>query len=214
MKFLRKTTHSLELAYGTIQDVLGLLISSRFLSRSGKAVALLPSAMSLSRIPLGFLLWITTSAPLQALIHIIAGLTDAYDGLLARRLKCTSKIGAVLDPVCDKVYLFWCAAAYWDKLDHFVLGMIVAIEATILLTQVIALMVATLKKIKIAEADLQSTIWGKSKFALECAALLMGSLGLTTAASLLIAIAAIFAIGSIVDYKTKRTARQRSQTQD
>jgi cardiolipin synthase len=35
----------------------------------------------------------------------VAGITDAFDGLLARWLKASSKIGAYLDPIADKVLL-------------------------------------------------------------------------------------------------------------
>ena len=38
-----------------------------------------------------------------ALIFIVASFTDYLDGFLARRLKQTSKLGAFLDPVADKI---------------------------------------------------------------------------------------------------------------
>lgn len=38
-----------------------------------------------------------------AAIFLLAGLTDALDGYLARRLKQTSRFGAFLDPVADKL---------------------------------------------------------------------------------------------------------------
>jgi len=41
--------------------------------------------------------------PLSCLIFSIAGLTDWLDGYLARRLNLTSKFGAFLDPVADKL---------------------------------------------------------------------------------------------------------------
>ena len=43
-------------------------------------------------------------APLAAaIIFVVAGLTDMLDGYLARRLKQTTRFGAFLDPVADKL---------------------------------------------------------------------------------------------------------------
>jgi cardiolipin synthase (CMP-forming) len=43
-------------------------------------------------------------APLAAaIIFLLAGITDMLDGYLARRLKQTSRFGAFLDPVADKL---------------------------------------------------------------------------------------------------------------
>ena len=41
--------------------------------------------------------------PLACVVFTIAGLTDWLDGYLARRLQLTSKFGAFLDPVADKL---------------------------------------------------------------------------------------------------------------
>jgi cardiolipin synthase len=38
-------------------------------------------------------------------IFIIAGLTDAFDGYLARRMDMQSLIGAYLDPIADKMLI-------------------------------------------------------------------------------------------------------------
>ena len=209
MEILRKITVFLELVYAKLQITLGFLLSRHFLSGSGKLITLVPSLLSLSRIPLGYLLWTTESAWAQVLIHISAGLSDAYDGLLARRLNCTSRSGAVLDPLCDKIYVFWCAAAYWNKLDHFALAGIVAIEGLIMSAQITSLAIAWYKRIRLEEADLKATIWGKAKGAAECAALLAASLGLTKTAACMLLVAITLAIGSVVDYQVKRAARQR-----
>lgn len=41
--------------------------------------------------------------PLSATLFVIAGLTDWLDGWLARRWNATSRLGAFLDPVADKI---------------------------------------------------------------------------------------------------------------
>ncbi|MCJ7730449.1 MAG: CDP-alcohol phosphatidyltransferase family protein, partial [Sedimentisphaerales bacterium] len=40
---------------------------------------------------------------LALMVFLIAGLTDAIDGLIARKLNVTSKFGRMLDPLVDKV---------------------------------------------------------------------------------------------------------------
>jgi cardiolipin synthase len=66
----------------------------------------LPNALTLSRLilaaPLGF--FILQENYVWALgTGLLAGLTDALDGYLARRLGALSRLGAALDPVSDKV---------------------------------------------------------------------------------------------------------------
>jgi len=41
--------------------------------------------------------------PLSAMIFALAGITDAADGYLARKLNQQSRFGAFLDPVADKL---------------------------------------------------------------------------------------------------------------
>lgn len=36
-------------------------------------------------------------------IFLIAAVTDGFDGLIARKLSCQSSLGAILDPIADKV---------------------------------------------------------------------------------------------------------------
>ncbi len=43
------------------------------------------------------------AGPVSAVIFAVAGITDWFDGYLARRLEQTSRFGAFLDPVADKL---------------------------------------------------------------------------------------------------------------
>lgn len=53
-------------------------------------------------IPIGWLLWQNRHVDAFALM-LIAGLSDALDGFLARRFQWMSKLGATLDPLADKL---------------------------------------------------------------------------------------------------------------
>lgn len=66
----------------------------------------LPNAITILRFllvgPAGWLLW--HSAVAEALVLIaVAGLSDAADGLLARRYNWRTRFGAIADPVADKL---------------------------------------------------------------------------------------------------------------
>ena len=57
---------------------------------------------------------------ISTLVLIIAliGISDSIDGIVARRLNQVSKLGTILDPVCDRIVflllLFWLAEIFPD----------------------------------------------------------------------------------------------------
>lgn len=69
----------------------------------------LPNILTLARIiavpvTIALLYWPGSHGRLAALtIFIAAGVTDFFDGWLARRLKAQSRFGAMLDPIADKL---------------------------------------------------------------------------------------------------------------
>ena len=70
----------------------------------------LPNLISLSRIILGPLILIilatgtSKSIVVASAVLVIAGLTDALDGYLARKRGQITRLGIVLDPVADKIF--------------------------------------------------------------------------------------------------------------
>ena len=72
-------------------------------------VLTIPNALSVLRllgVPLFLWLLLGPHADIAALIVLaLSGLSDWADGVLARRLNQTSRIGALLDPAADRLYI-------------------------------------------------------------------------------------------------------------
>ena len=68
----------------------------------------MPNILTISRLLLVFplILFLEINKPFYVfLLLIIGGLTDYFDGFLARRLNLKTRLGAVLDPLSDKVFI-------------------------------------------------------------------------------------------------------------
>ena len=67
----------------------------------------LPNLLSITRLFLVFplILFLEVNRPFYVFILIIiGGLTDYFDGFLARKFNLKTRIGAILDPLSDKVF--------------------------------------------------------------------------------------------------------------
>lgn len=71
----------------------------------------IPNLISVIRIvlvlPIIYLLW-NKQYQMTLALFIIAGLSDALDGFLAKRYDWTSQLGSFLDPLADKLLLVSC----------------------------------------------------------------------------------------------------------
>ena len=90
---------------------------------SPKDLFLLPNLITLSRLFLALYLFNRHSFDTfqtYYLVFIIAliGISDSIDGIVARRLNQVSKLGTILDPVCDRIVflllLFWLTEIFPD----------------------------------------------------------------------------------------------------
>ncbi|KAA1419794.1 CDP-alcohol phosphatidyltransferase family protein [Mumia zhuanghuii] len=76
---------------------------------SAERVLTIPNALSVVRllgVPVFLWLVLGPEADVLALVVlVISGFTDYLDGYLARRLGQTSKLGALLDPIADRMYI-------------------------------------------------------------------------------------------------------------
>ena len=67
----------------------------------------IPNLLSISRLFLVFplILFLEINRPFYVFIFIIiGGLTDYFDGLIARKFNLKTRLGAILDPLSDKVF--------------------------------------------------------------------------------------------------------------
>lgn len=65
-----------------------------------------PNSLSLLRAPLAFL-FLSENPTLRNISVLVALISDCVDGYLARKYKYTSKLGAILDPLMDKFFVFF-----------------------------------------------------------------------------------------------------------
>ncbi len=71
-----------------------------------KDLLLVPSVLSLARIPLALAFVLALNHPgIELAILIAAGVTDVVDGWYARRFGQVTATGAVLDPITDKAFV-------------------------------------------------------------------------------------------------------------
>ena len=56
------------------------------------------------------------------LLFFISGLTDFFDGFLARKYKTSSELGEILDPLADKILIIFVFIGLAVNLSSFVIG--------------------------------------------------------------------------------------------
>jgi cardiolipin synthase len=72
----------------------------------------LPNTVSLSRLVLAGAFVLTREPAPRIAIIALASLTDFLDGWLARRSDGTSRIGALIDPIADRFFVFAAVSSY------------------------------------------------------------------------------------------------------
>jgi CDP-diacylglycerol--glycerol-3-phosphate 3-phosphatidyltransferase len=116
-----------------------------------------PNSLSLLRAPLAFV-FLSENTTLRTLSVIIALLSDCVDGYLARKYKYTSKLGAILDPLMDKFFVFFVLIIFVleNKLLTFEAILMASRDLFLFLFGGYLLTTKSLKKFQI-----QSVRWGK-----------------------------------------------------
>jgi len=80
----------------------------------------LPNLLSLMRLPLA-LLFLSQSVPLRLLSITLAAASDFLDGYVARSCRQTSRLGTILDPLTDKIFVMSALFVFYleDKIGPF-----------------------------------------------------------------------------------------------
>ena len=88
-----------------------------------KDIFLLPNLITLTRLFVAIYLFLEKSIDdyqITTLVIIIAliGLSDSLDGIVARKFNLVSRLGTILDPVCDRtvfiLLIFWLSSIFPD----------------------------------------------------------------------------------------------------
>jgi len=89
-------------------------------------------------------------------LTVLAGLTDALDGFLARRFSLITRLGAWLDPLADKALLvtLFLTLGQVGLLPWWLVGLVLARDAIILAMAGVALAFTSIR-------DFPPSIWGK-----------------------------------------------------
>jgi cardiolipin synthase (CMP-forming) len=128
----------------------------------------IPNLLSLARLllaPYLFLLLWRRQYGAALVVILIAGISDGLDGLLARRLGASSKLGAYLDPIADKVLLSgaFLTLALDGAMEPWVAGVVLGRDAAILLFAGGALLFTKTRR------SFPPSIWGKVSTAVQIA---------------------------------------------
>ena len=180
----------------------------------------IPNFLSLSRpLVLGPLLMAVASRPAWAVfvLFVVMAATDLLDGMFARELKCKSTSGAILDPLCDKLFYAWCVIALWSKLPPTVSTYavwVLEMEAGILALQLLLGLVWICRKSgSVVVDDVQSAICGKSKGFFEVVGLCAVILSAPRMTQDCFTLALIAGIASIPEYPIGKYLRKRAARQ-
>jgi cardiolipin synthase len=100
-------------------------------------------------------------------LFIVAGISDALDGLLARLLKQKTVLGQYLDPIADKLLLstLFLVLSFEHKIPWYVTVLVFSRDIGILIVSTLLYTTNTLR-------DLRPSFWGKANTAVQVGTIL------------------------------------------
>ena len=90
--------------------------------------------LTLSRIILAAIIFVLLISPdgymLALVLFFLAGITDYFDGYLARKYNAVSQLGEILDPIADKILILFVLFGLAVNLSSYLIGFIGAVIIT------------------------------------------------------------------------------------
>lgn len=90
--------------------------------------------LTLSRILLAAIIFVLLMSPdsyvMALVLFFLAGVTDYFDGYLARKYNSVSQLGEILDPIADKILILFVLFGLAINLSSYLIGFIGAIIIT------------------------------------------------------------------------------------
>jgi len=118
----------------------------------------LPNLITLSRILLALLfipVFLEHNFNLALIIFSVASISDFFDGYLARKFEVTSKFGAMLDPIADKIFMFFSYSLFaYEKIIPWYLAAVVILRDLLIVSVVV---ICLLKKVNLKFSPLMSS---------------------------------------------------------
>ena len=106
----------------------------------------IPNIITLGRIMLvPIIVWAIVSSQMEVAfaVFLIAGISDAVDGFLAKRFNMTSELGALLDPLADKALLvsIYMALGIWGAIPRWIVILVVSRDIMIVAAVIVSWLV-------------------------------------------------------------------------
>ena len=103
----------------------------------------IPNIITLGRIILvPVIVWAIASNQMEIAfaVFVIAGVSDAVDGFLAKRFNMTSELGALLDPLADKALLvsIYVALGIWGAVPRWIVILVVSRDIMIVAAVIVS----------------------------------------------------------------------------
>lgn len=126
----------------------------------------IPNIITLGRVMLvPFIFWLLLNgeAELAFYVFVIAGVSDAVDGFLAKRFGWTTELGAFLDPIADKLLIvcIFIALGVAGKLPSWLVIAVVSRDVLIIIAVVLSWLMGhplTIRPISISKANTTAQI--------------------------------------------------------
>ncbi|MBI5262828.1 MAG: CDP-alcohol phosphatidyltransferase family protein [Bradyrhizobium sp.] len=103
----------------------------------------IPNIITLGRIMLvPIVVWAIVSSQMEVAfaVFVVAGVSDAVDGFLAKRFNMASELGALLDPLADKALLvsIYMALGIWGAIPRWIVILVVSRDIMIVTAVIVS----------------------------------------------------------------------------